>query len=204
MADEKTKSVSDTSDENISDGSNQEPMSYEYSKRLMNQVKTSDQRVTEMQAELDKYKLRDKELKEKSLESQGEYKKLLEAQREETNSEREKRLKSEKNLADFYKLSAVKDKIPGQIKRSEFYNYIEFDNIIIDPETGQIDETSLTSTVDKFVKEYGDDLIRLPDKKYPYNAPQGNSSNSTSFDEEIKTARTQREFDAIRKKYNRD
>ena len=52
------------------------------------------------------------------------------------------------------RLQAVADKLPGKLKKSEYYNFIDTSKIIVDPETNALDETSVAEVANNFIKDY--------------------------------------------------
>jgi hypothetical protein len=176
------KSLSET---NVSDEQKKDVVQYETYKNVLSQHKKSKSENEELRSKLEAYERKERETEEKRLSEQGEYKKLLELERKKLAEAENKRLQYERDLLDSHKLNAVRERLPGKVKRPEYYSFIDTDKIIIDPSTGMVDDSSVTEVVESFIKEHSSLLDRAANKDLPYNAP-GNSTGKISYDEWLK------------------
>lgn len=116
--------------------------------------------------------------KEEDLLKQGEFKKLLEL-REQENATLKEQLQgkenevtnSKKNLHDTWKSIHLQNALPGKIKKTEYLNYINFDEIPIDPDNGQPDKQAVQLAAEKFMKDYPELVDTTNIKSMPGNAP---------------------------------
>ena len=158
---------------------------YETYSRVLSQHKKSQAEAENLRAKLAEYEAKEKELENKRLAEQGDYKKLLENERKARAEEEAKRKQYEKQLLDGHKLNALLEKLPGKIKRPEYYSFIDTDKIIIDPTSGHIDERSVEEVKTEFIRDHFA-LLEISNKAtLPYNAP-GNNSGTLSYDEWLK------------------
>ena len=152
---------------------------YETYSRVLSQHKKSQAEAEAVKARLAEYEAREKEREEKRLAEEGNYKQLLENERKARAEEEAKRKDYERKLIDGHKLNAVLEKLPGKIKRPEYYSFIDTDKIIIDPSTGEIDERSLEIVKSEFLQNHGSLLERASGTGLPYNAPTTQSGGLT-------------------------
>jgi hypothetical protein len=182
------------------DHENQEQTTPEF-RKLLGQRKKDKARLIEMEQKLHHYEAERREAEEKKLQEEGEFKTLLQRKEEELAAERERAKKAEDSLNYSYKLRAVLEKLPGKIRRNEYIDFMNVDAVKFDAESMDIDENSVQEVVNGFVTKYND-LIDYGDHGVmPGQAP--GAPKKTSYEDELKGARTQKELDAILKKYGR-
>lgn len=160
-------------------GEKKDFVQYETYSRVLSQHKKTKSENEQLAAELEAYKRKERELEEKRLSEQGEYKKLLEMTRKQLADEESKRLEYATQLLDQHRLNAIKERLPGKIKRPEYLSFIDVSKVAIDPETGMVDERSVVEVVDGFVKEHGFLIERQGTRDLPYNAPGSGQSELT-------------------------
>lgn len=160
-------------------GEKKDFVQYETYSRVLSQHKKTKSENEQLAAELEAYKRKERELEEKRLSEQGEYKKLLEMTRKQLADEESKRLEYATQLLDQHRLNAIKERLPGKIKRPEYLSFIDVSKVAIDPETGMVDERSVVEVVDGFVKEHGFLIERQGTRDLPYNAPGSGHSELT-------------------------
>jgi len=164
------------------DGKKADTVQYESYRRVLADHKKSKARAEELEAKLALIEKKEKELEEKSLKEQGEYKKLLEIEKKKREIEESKRIQYEKDLLDAHKLNAVKEKLPAKVKRNEYYSFIDTDKILIDKETGIIDEASLESVANDFITNHSALLDKPSVKNLPQDAAKGTATKLTLED----------------------
>lgn len=127
----------------------------------------------ETKAKLDELLRERQKVEEKKLADAGEYQKLLQIKEAESNDLKLKLKEREQNeeslrrtLFDAAKLNAVRERLPGQLHRPEYMNFIDIDKVAINPQTSEIDLQSVESVVQDFVKSHPHllktDPVRLP------------------------------------------
>lgn len=152
---------------------------YDTYSRVLSQHKKSQAEAEAAKTKLAEYEAKEREREEKRLAEEGNYKQLLEIERKARAEEEVKRKDYERKLIDGHKLNAVLEKLPGKIKRPEYYSFIDTDKIIIDPSTGEIDERSLEIVKSEFLEKHGSLLERANGIGLPYNAPAIQSGGLT-------------------------
>ena len=86
------------------------------------------------------------------------------------------------------KKDAFVGKLPGKLRKDQYLNFVEWDNILIDPATHTIDENSVESAVSKFMDEYSDlvDSDKMPKlKSTSSNFNVGQVKSDTPLEERL-------------------
>ena len=182
---EQTGVVSDgqQAPESDSSGNDQQKDSVKYDtyRKLLSETKTVKAKNSELEAKLKAFEDEKSAAEEKRLSEQGEYKKLLEIERKKSSELEEKDKAREKQLLDGYKLNAVLEKLPGKIASNDYLSFVDLDSIAIDPDSGTVDESSVSQTVNKFLEQHS--RLLITDKgSLPNDAPKG-VSKPLSVDE---------------------
>lgn len=142
-----------------------------YEKLLDEKKKLAEQRKAQDE-ELKKYRDADEEKKRKDLESKGEYEKAIALEREarkKSDDELESYRKKDKNRT---KLAAVLDSVGGTID-SKFYGLIDYEDVVLDPESGDVNEMSVTKVVENLKKKYPEIIKTDKGAKMPDGSPRG-------------------------------
>jgi hypothetical protein len=164
-------------------------VSYESHQKLLKQYKRDRERLKALEDERVLFGQKQKEIEETKLREKGEFQKLLDIRQKELdeyktrlNTISQEKDETSKALTDTFKLNAFYDKLPGKIKRREYLNFVDLDSIVIDPETGSVDEQSVDMVASSFMKEYKDLVDTSHFGKLPGNAAQSpNHIDANSF-----------------------
>lgn len=150
-------------------------------KRLLSQYKTAQLKLKEYESQLNLKQEQERKLQEEKLTKDGEWQKLVALKEQEAASAKQEaeRLKAaeaslKKNLFDAAKLQAVRERLPGQLIRPEYMNFIDVEQVVLNPETNEIDESSIDLVVNDFVKNHAALL-----KTDPLRLPNGNAKPAT-------------------------
>lgn len=151
---------------------------YDTYKKVLNQEKSLRERLNQLNSELEKFKQIEQEREEKKLTEDGELKKLLALKEKEISRFKEENSVLNQKWDDAIKLSALRDKLPGPVRDEDCYSILRkrLKDIVVDPETGDIVEESVTAVAEDLVKN----KIYLFDVKQgsglPANSPQNTST----------------------------
>ena len=110
--------------------------------------------------------------KEKEAEARGEYKKLLEQQKLETEAQRKRaddsdaRAKETDNTLLEARKLAFENRLGGRLKNDKYLGFVNTKDILIDPDTGDIDTSSVDSSVKSFLGEHKE-LVNFSAGKLP-------------------------------------
>ena len=155
-----------------------ETIAYSTYKKVVNQEKNLRARLDEVSKELTAIRDKEKAEEEKRLAAQGEYKKLLDLEKKKREELEEQTKGYQASILKSQKISAFKEKLPGTIENPAYYNFADLDLIAVNPETGELDESSVQASVDKFVTEHSP-LLKSAKGKLPNNAPKDGAAPLT-------------------------
>jgi len=149
--------------------------------RLLEESKTYKEKANSyQQSEAERLAEIERE-KEEKLRKQGEYKQLLE-QRDQKLKEKEaeiERIRKEKEdthntLIEARKLSAFENKLGGKLKSDEYLMFVDTKTIAIDPESNQVDVSSVDDAVKSFLAKH-EHLVDFQAGKMPnFEGGKGN------------------------------
>lgn len=194
MSENNTGQVSDETTQ-VSDEGNK--VSYDKYAKLLGQRKADQEKLRELEEWKASIETERQKQEESKLEEEGKWREAYEMKNKTieelksklTETEQEKTQLS-KTLVDSAKLQAVVQTLPGQIKRPEYYKFIDTNSVIVDPETGDFDSGSVESVANNFLKEYGKDLLAVKKEgRLPHDSPNA-AGNKISLAEYKKLART--------------
>lgn len=138
---------------------------YDTYRTLLDEKKRAAARVAELEE-----KVRTREAKD--LEANGDFQKLL-------ANERERNEKLTKDLSELSeretgrrKLAGVLGALQGNVD-SKYYNLIPYDDVVIDPTTGNIDEVSVAKVVEHVRAKYPEIIKATAGPGLPTTHPQG-------------------------------
>lgn len=154
-------------------------VSYETHTKLLDEKKSLKAKLEEAQKQLDEINRSKEESEKKKLEEQGEYKKLLEAERKQKEELSARLTGIETTMIDHAKRSAVLKNIKGTVME-KYQSFIDVSKVAYDPETGEVDATTAKMVADDFQKEHkvlisSSNVPGMP----PQDAPKGGSSKMT-------------------------
>lgn len=159
-------------------GQESKQVAYETYLKTLDEAKKAKARLREFEA-AEKARL-DKELVER-----GEYQKLLTQRDDELKSVRDEIASIRRKEADRLKLASILNAAGGEID-SKWYGLIDYENVVINPDTGVVDEMSVARAVENLKKSYPE-IIRTPNgPRLPVEAPQGGSAGKISRAEWLK------------------
>ena len=153
-------------------------VSYETHRKLLNEKKKLQEKHALQLEELEKFRKEKEALEEQRLKDAGDYetlKKLAE----------EKRLAAEQELSAYKeelmnakKLNAIVNGVQGTVDK-KFYSFIDTGSVVVNPETGELDENSVAKAVEVFQTNYPE-LIQTQGKNFPSSQAPASSATSGS------------------------
>lgn len=158
-------------------------VSYDTHRKLLSEKKKAGDRIADLEKRLADIDAKAKEDEEKALQDKEEWKKLHDLKVKELIDAQGKLKSWETRETESRKLSAFLDHLPGAISK-DYWGLIPTEKIVINPDTGEIDQTSVTELVADFAKKH----TRLIDKPgsgtdgLPKNSPKGGDAN-VSYDQ---------------------
>jgi hypothetical protein len=129
-------------------GGNQ-TVAYDTYKKAMDDLKETQRKLKEIET-------KSQSEIEAKLKEQGDWKALAES-REAKVKELEQRVNgTEAAITDSIKLSAFQKHLGGKMKSEKYFDFVDTNQIAINPETKAVDEMSVKSVVAEFLKEHRD------------------------------------------------
>jgi len=145
-------------------------VSYSTYKKTLSQLKSLQEKYKDQASALDSFKQKEQEFEQKKLEEEGEYKKLLDLERQKISKFEQERDSYKNKLITAHKLNAFNEKLPSKISNPKYFQHVPVEDILIDPETGLVDESSVDSVVSGFIKEHPT-LLQTKANPMPSDAP---------------------------------
>ena len=178
-------------------------VAYSTYKKALSEKKNVQAKLNELSEKLKAFEEEKRQAEEKSLKENEQYKTLWEQEKAKRAEVESMHNSLNENLLVNKKLNAF-DKVLGtRLSNEDFYSFVDTDKIIVD-DSGAIEEDSVKLAVESFRERYGDSLLeRKQVGRLPSGAVSQDDLKPVGFEAEIKTAKTQREFDLIMKKYKR-
>jgi vacuolar-type H+-ATPase subunit I/STV1 len=171
-----------------------EKVDYKTFKRLLAQRKADSEKFEALEKELNSFKSEKQKIEEEKLKAEGNWKELLESREkslqelQEKLQEKDQEVKTyETHIQEATKLQSLQDALGGKFKKPEYMNLVDTSKIAIDPDTGNVDQTSLKSYADHFLKEHKE-LLNLSKPQINDNAPH--HTGSLTYEEWVKLAQS--------------
>lgn len=154
------QSVRDAKSQDASGTETKESVSYETHRKLLSQRKKDQEELAAIRDELQAFKSSQKQAAEEELAKQGQYKELLDQREKELNEIKTQFGDWKNQVIDNEKIRAFEKHLPGKIKNEEYLNFVDTKKILINPESGTVDEESLKMVVGEFMEQHGDSLVK--------------------------------------------
>lgn len=152
--------------------------------RLLNQYKEVKGKYQSYKSKEEEAMQAQKEMEEERLRKEGNFQVLLE-QREHRIKELEENLShtkqelgnKEDSILNLRKASAFERELGGKLKNNKYWNMVDFNEIAINPESGEIDKDSLKAYAGDFVKSHKE----LVDFGAAGNLPNGSHNGASGM-----------------------
>lgn len=175
-------SVSDTP-EVVRDATENKPtdtIAYETHKKLLNQRKGDQEKLRNLEQQLNEFITAKKTSEEQMLAEQGKFKELADQRTRELEEARQENANYKSSFDKAVKLSAFRDQLGGTVDNSAYYDFVKTDEIVVDPDTGVIDLASVEAVVNQFKQSHSKLYTPRVSKSLPNDAPSTNvPSNAT-------------------------
>ena len=155
----------------------EDTVAYESYVKVLEEAKAAKKKLKEFEEEK-KLKL-DEELKAKE-----NWKALLEQREKELGEIKDKYSGLQSGLQNAQKMQAVLKHISGEVPQ-QYWNLIELDKVVVNPETGEPDAMSVQNYAKEFESKYSLVVQKPNANKLPNNAPNGTGAK-ISYDEWLK------------------
>lgn len=145
--------------------------------KVMSKLKKTESLLKETTDRVSQFEKEQRAKQENELFEKGEYEKLLKLEKEknqellksfeETRQERDSAFNT---LIKARKEQAVVEKLSGKLKKAAYFDYINTDEVIINPETGEIDQESAALVANKFAQSFPELIDTKAIQKLPNDA----------------------------------
>jgi hypothetical protein len=169
-------------DSQDSDEGGKQTVSFESHRKLLGEKKKLAGVVEEMQKKLAKFERAEKQRTEQELQEQQRYKELLSLKEEELAKKDERLMGMERQFTDMAKFDAFQKALGQGLIERKYWGLVNLDEILVNPDSKEVDEMSVTKYVEKFQSSYPEVIKRPGGAGLPANAPKGGSTK-ISYDE---------------------
>jgi len=155
----------------VTENNQEDKVSHSTYLKVLSEKKKAAEKLKETQQQLNELLAAKEEAEKARLEEQGNYKEInknLETKIQELQSTITKRDAAEMDAIKFH---SVLDALGGKVDR-KFYPLINFEDVLLDPETKQPDELSVSKVADKIKTEYPEIIQGQSGPNLPPGAPK--------------------------------
>lgn len=183
---EEPKGVSDAVQPEISDLVDQEPrkdsVAYETYRKILSEKKKADEKLRVAAEELEAYRRKEQDAVEARLKDEKKWKEYAELKEKEAAEATAKAEEKDRIFLESQKLDAFLSSMDGRVDR-KYWGFVNTDKIILNPETGEVDTSSVKIAIQEFKQKYPE-IINYPGRPsgIPNESPKGQTSTLTYDD----------------------
>ncbi len=144
-------------------------ISYESHRRLLDEKK-------KIQEKLDVFEREKQERERLDLEKKGEFQKVVELEKKRADEAEAKFKGLNDKFTEASKLSKLLKALDNSVEE-KFYNFLPTDKIIVDPDTGEINMTSVAEAAKTFKTSFPELIKKKSGSMLPADAPRENGAN---------------------------
>lgn len=152
---------------------------YDTYKRVLNEKKARDAELREAKAVIEKYETEKRSFEESTLREKEDWRKLFEQRESELKTTKLELDSIKTRVVDSKKLNSFLNAIEKPIEQ-KYWSLVELDKIVVDPNSGEIDSSTLKNYAEEFKKEYWK-VIDSSTPKMP-NENHNNKPNGITYD----------------------
>lgn len=150
-------------------------VAYDTYRKVLSEKKRRDDEVATLREQVESLQSADKQRTETELKQKEDYKQLLELRDQELAEAKTQLGSLGKQRADASKLDAFLSALDGKVDK-KFWHLVNLDKIVVDPESGNVDEMSVTKQVEDFRTSYPEIITVKGLSKMPSQSPRGAGS----------------------------
>lgn len=185
MSDQNAGSATTQESSGSTENQSNDKVAYDTYKRVLSEAKKLKEQVKafeEAQAKGNEQKLKD----------QNEWKQLAETKAAQVEDLEKKYNEQKQQIVNGMKYQEFEKQLGGKLKDREYATFIDFEKIVINPETQRIDAESVKGVVSDFVKKHSG-LVEFTSARMPNQAPT-TSSYGSKRPEEMSTLELENEL----------
>ena len=154
---------------------------YETYSKVLSEAKKLKEKVKEYETVL-------QQSQEQKLKEQNEWKALAEQYKSKLDQTSHVLQEQEKSIVNGLKFHEFEKHLGGKLKDKDYATFVEFDRIVLNPETKQVDEDSVKTVAADFIKKHAS-LVefqgsgKLPNQAAKNYVPMGKSVSDMTSDE---------------------
>jgi CRISPR/Cas system CMR subunit Cmr6 (Cas7 group RAMP superfamily) len=187
MSDQNQDSVQTQASSGSTETLTTDKVAYETYKRVLNEAKKLKEQNKLLEDERNK-------VHESKLKEQNEWKALAESYQKRLEETSHKLNEQEQSIVNGMKYQEFEKHLGGRLKNKDYATFIDFDKIVMNPETKRVDEESVKGVVSGFVKQHSSLVDFENGARLPNEAAKGSSfgykdpskMTATELAEEIK------------------
>lgn len=154
---------------------------YETYSRVLGEAKKLKEKVREYEAAL-------QQSQEAKLKEQNDWKTLAEQYKSKLDQTAKTLEEQDRAIVNGLKLQEFEKRLNGKLKKRDYASFVDFEKIVLNPETRSIDADSVDTVISEFVKEHSalvdfGTQARLPNQAANNFAPKGKSISEMSVKE---------------------
>lgn len=153
----------------------EDKVAYETHRKLLGEKKKQGELLGEATSKLAEFEQREKDREESDLKAKEDWKKLVELRTKERDDAVAGKSDLESTLAKGLKKDAFVKALKGGLE-PQYERLIDYDKIIIDPQTGLPDEASVGDYARSFESDFGRVLVQSTGPRLPNGAPIPNGN----------------------------
>lgn len=139
---------------------------YETYSKVLSEAKKLKEKVREYESTL-------QQSQEQKLKEQNEWKVLAEQYKQKLDHTSNVLHEQEKSIVNGLKYHEFEKHLGGKLKNSDYATFVDFDRIVLNPETKKVDEDSAKSVAADFVKKHSSLVEFVGQGRLPNDAPKG-------------------------------
>lgn len=189
MTDEQNISGGEPTEQAVPVKKEKNVVDYASYQKAVSEAKAAKERAKMAETSLEEMLKSQSQAEEAKLNEQGEFQKIAELKEEELrkikaelDAEAKRSAELSQTLIDSHKLDALRSKLPGKFKRPEYQNFVDLDSIVIDPESGRAEESSVNNVASSFMENHSSLLDLSNFKGLPSDAPKGSAAKFSQND----------------------
>lgn len=159
-------------------GQTPESVSYETHRKLLSEKKR-------VQEERDALAAKDAERERKELEARGDFLKIIEIEKKRADEAEAKASSYEERTKTSKKVNALLKALDNSVPE-KYLVMLPYEDLPIDPETGEVNQTAVAKAAEEFRKNYPELLIKPNGPRLPTEAPRGNGAGMITAEDYAK------------------
>lgn len=153
-----------TPQENSVQPENKDVVKYETYSRVLSEAKKLKDKVREYESVL-------QQSQEAKLKEQNEWKTLAEQYKAKLDQTSRTLEEQERAITNGLKFQEFEKHLGGKLKKRDYASFVDFEKIVLNPETKSVDEDSVKTVVSEFIKEHSSLVDFGSQGKLPNQAP---------------------------------